>query len=109
MTATELLMIVVDSDRVAHEQFLDMALAEMHRGERCDQVRSGTWTVEQAQRFLLAEAMKDHVELLIDDVWPDCADPQRAIVTTLVRVGFEELDWHEAADHYIAKVHELSA
>jgi hypothetical protein len=112
MTTTELFLIVLDSDRVGYEHCRKLAdIQACFTESDYDQCQSGIWTLDQAQRFTLADNLKDYVERLVDNVValiPDKRENETAdcIAKTLVRCAFEDIDFCEVADHYLAKVAE---
>lgn len=110
MTTTELFLITIDSDRTGSDFCRHQAEASKAAAPLCDQVSDGIWTVEQAERFLLADSLKEYVETLIDDVQA-LADGKRTetgtcVAMTLVRCAFEDIDFREVADHYLTKLAE---
>jgi hypothetical protein len=107
MTITESILIVLDSRQQTSELAFGAAGREMDAAKDCEQVQSGIWTVEEARRFRLADWLKEFYEVTIDDMplvtWQD------AFKSQLCRDAFQEINWHEFADHYLAKVTEKSA
>ena len=116
MTTTELFLITLDSDADGQRACQGLAMGALQCAPVCEEVAAGTWTVDEAKRFLLSDAIKGWVETLIDDVVALDA-PRRfldsgaatCIAKTLVRCAFEDIDFHEVADHYLGKLAENAA
>jgi hypothetical protein len=74
-----------------------------------DHPESEYWTVEQSQRYGVADRLKDFVEEYVnphsyDDDHPD---PQlHPLVADLLNAALFEVDWHELADAWITNVSE---
>jgi hypothetical protein len=106
LSTTDMLLMTLDNDAVAYHNCFGMAEDAQHNAPDSEEVIAKTWTVEEAVRFQTADSIKEYVENLIDDVqvWGDT--PKSLVVATLVRCAFDEVDWHEVADHYLAKLKE---
>lgn len=113
MDFTELLMIVMRGDEPLDARCKREARMALQDAPDCDQVRDKILTVEQAPRFLLAESLKDRVGNLIEDVeaWDlghgRVSKSGTGIAKTLVQRAFEEIDWFDVADQYLAIVKEI--
>jgi hypothetical protein len=115
MTATESLLIVIDSDRTYYDVCMTVALANIDA--RHAEEDAGTWSHEEAEKFHTADDIKDHVETLMDDIslkpcrtiagaYRESAD---LIARQLISSALEEINWHEVAEHYIRKIKEQTA
>jgi hypothetical protein len=111
MNATESLLMVLDNDRQAFDECLNMASMAVGHRDTCSQVREKIWTPEQAERFLLADMAQEYVETLIDDPGvlnlKDVGEAGESVVKAFVRHAFEQVEWHEVADHYLLKYSEM--
>ena len=61
----------------------------------CRQVRERIWERPEAAKFLLADALKEHVE-----EQSPLAD-QPSMFSDLLTAAFGEVDWHEVADAFL--------
>ncbi len=119
MTTTEMFLITIDSDREGSDHCREQALAAKAAAPICEQVADGIWTVEQAERFLLAVSLRDYVEKLIDDVVAlgigqvartySHQSTGSCVAKTLARCAFDDIDFHEVADHYLTRMAENAA
>ncbi len=59
------------------------------------QVKNGSWTIEEAARFALADQLKEEVT---------AAAPlaEASLYADLLGAALQEVDWHEMAEHYLA-------
>lgn len=103
-TTTDMLEIVVDSHREGHDPLMALAALSIADAPRCEEVTAGSWSVAEAERFHLADAMKEWFELLVDDL--DNRTFKDAVIVTLVNCALSDVDWHAMADSYIRRVKE---
>jgi hypothetical protein len=76
------------------------------------EVKDGTWTLEEARVFMLADAIKDWYENIIDDInvdrhgyvcqmeKPNATDERefrQSVIRELARRAFEQIDFHDLA------------
>ena len=104
MSFTESLLTVADSDRTAYETSLAIC-REVMQAENDSEV----WTREEFNRFTIADRLKDYYEEICDDAGAGLTEPACLIVSTLFAHALCEVDWQEAAYHYLAKVREFAA
>lgn len=104
MDATEALLMTLDNDRTAFESMI--YFAQENVSAKHSEELDGTWTHDEAAKFHTADDIKGYVEDHIDGAGTKDDDPTGLIIATLVRCAFEDVDWHEVADHYIGKVKE---
>lgn len=107
MATTDYILMTLDSEREFYECAMRQAELEQDTAHMCEQVKSGAWTVEEARRYLLADALKEFAEMAIDDM--PVATWVQSFRATLARHAFELIDWHGMADHYLRKVAESRA
>lgn len=63
--------------------------------EDSPRVRDGIWTIEEATRLLLADALREFLEEL-----NPLAD-QASVFSDLVSAALSEVNWHEIADAFL--------
>jgi hypothetical protein len=63
--------------------------------EDSSQVAERIWTIEEATRFLLADALKE----LLDELNPIAN--QASVFNDLITAALSEVDWHEIADAFL--------
>lgn len=95
------------NDRGMYEAALEIAREEIKDAPDCIQVREGTWTIEQAQRFNLA----DHYREWIEEMGIEVEDQRNGEILNGQPNGFgadlygwalQHVDWHEIADAWIS-------
>lgn len=104
MTITDSLDIIISSHREGVGMCRALAIHTIEMSPTCEEVAAGTWTVAEAEKFHLADALKAWIEGEIDDM--PVKTFRDAIRATLARDAFEEVDWHELAAHYLNVVRE---
>jgi hypothetical protein len=105
----ELLIFNTQSVETEHKRLGRKAIAE---APTCPQVREGTWSVEEAKVFNLADMLKDWYENMIDDInvdrhgyvcqmeTPNAAEERefrQHLIQELTRRAFEQIDFEELA------------
>lgn len=85
----------IDNDENTYNYARSMACEQVLAAPECSQVQSGIWTIDEAKRFNLADALKDYVE---NDLLPEL---DASLASDLLRAATSEIDWHEVADHYL--------
>lgn len=89
----------IDNDREQSAKWLEAARISRISAKGREQVTSGVWSVEQAERFHLADRLKDSFELKIERV-------RNPLAQALAASALGNVDWDELADHYLTKLAE---
>lgn len=84
----------IDNDQGSYNYSRDMARTVRQDAPTSSQVEDGIWTVEQAERFNLADQLKEWQE----DEMPEL---EASVWTDLLRSAFGEVDWHEIAANFL--------
>jgi putative lipase involved disintegration of autophagic bodies len=68
------------------------------------------WSVEQSERFGVADALKDYVEEMTNPHMVDDDHPVQleGLVADLFTAALQDVDWHELADAWITSARETS-
>jgi hypothetical protein len=98
MTATESILIVIDSDRPMYERCMSRAIYNIEN--RHEEEDAGTWTHEEAERFHTADDIRTIVENLMDDIslkptkmiQPSLRESADLLARQLIGNALEELD-----------------
>ena len=98
---TETLILLIDNDRKMWERVLDLTGEVSILAPSCSQVRDGIWTVEQGQRFLMADGIRQLLWGYIDSLPYDSFF--QSLVSSLAFNAFHTVEWGVMADHYIRK------
>ena len=86
----------IDNEEPLHDQAHEMARQCRADAPDHEQVAYGVWTEDEATRFALADDLKEWVA---DDLLPEL---DNGPASDLLQWAFEQIDWHEVADHYLA-------
>ncbi len=92
--------LVIDNEQPSQEEALRLAQEALDEAPADRNVRDEIWTVEQTARYRLADILKSWVE----EQLPELDESYHA--QAYMRAGFEAVDWHELADHYLATLAE---
>jgi hypothetical protein len=84
----------LNNDQVSQQAWTEEARGVRAEAAECQQVKEGIWSAPQAERFLLADALKNDVE----DRSP-LKDP--SLYADLLHAALSEVDWHEVADEFL--------
>lgn len=103
--ATETLCRLIDNDRATLEYYTHKAFLVIERAPTCPQVKDETWTVENAERYNLAEVIKTTIEAITDS-GPEARQFGSLLGQCFVSIGISLVNWDDVADHYLQKYRE---
>ncbi len=101
--ATDSLLMVLDNDSVAYAACRGLAETAFNGAEELAAASFDVFTAEDAPRYWLSERIKEHIEAICDDAGAGLNEPASLIVAQLFRHAFEQVNWDEVAQHYLAK------
>jgi hypothetical protein len=105
-TITESLLLVLDNDSQAYHACMERTSRAVARRDEIAANSDAGWTADEAERFWLADSIKDHIETLTDDAGRGLQEPASLIVAQLFRDAIERVEWDEVAVHYLNKLRE---
>lgn len=73
----------------------ELAREVVGAAEDSSQVRDGIWSIEEATRFLLADAIKEFIEEL------NPISDQASVFSDLMNSALSDVDWTEIADAFL--------
>src|SRR5439155_26953515 len=85
----------LSNDEGTYRHCRSRARDDTNTAEDSSRVREGIWTIEEATRFQLADALKE----FLDERNPIAA--QASVFTDLINSALCEVDWHEIADAFL--------
>ena len=85
----------LSNDEGTYRHCRQLAADAANAAEDSSQVRDGVWTIEEATRFLLADALKE----FLNELNP-IAD-QASVFSDLITAALSDVDWHEIADGFL--------
>jgi hypothetical protein len=85
----------LSNDEGTYRHCRSLAREAVNGAEDSSQVRDGIWTIEEATRFQLADALKD----FLGELNPLSA--QASVFSDLINAALCEVDWHEIADAFL--------
>lgn len=95
-------MTLDNCDRGSRHATSDRARAARDLAPTHQSVKDGIWTVEQAERFRLADTLKIYVEALCEQGQARTGSGLGALlVSQMVQAGLGEVDWNDLAEHYL--------
>lgn len=103
--ATETLCRLIDNDQATLEYYTHKADLAIQRAPSCPQVKDYTWTIEQAERYNLAEMIKVTIENITDG-GPESRLFGALLGQCFVSIGIGLVNWDDVADHYLTKYRE---
>jgi hypothetical protein len=68
----DVIQVLIDNTELIRDMHMKMAGEVIALAPKCDEVASGDWTVEQAERIMLEQRLKDWYGDMIDDVYITC-------------------------------------
>src|SRR5687767_845418 len=90
----------INNEQGTHEAAHDMARGARKSAPTAPQVKSGIWTDKQAERFTLADDLKEWVS---DDLLPDLG---ATLAADLLGAALSEVDWNELAESFLSDIEE---
>lgn len=107
---TNMLLITLRSDSRYDARLKELAInCRLHRHDH-EEVRDGTWSEDESERFHLTDELKEWGEWLIDNIADHFTDDSQAgFVRTLVRCAFDDVDWQTIAETYLGILTENAA
>lgn len=118
----EILLILINNTPNRQNLYRAMAKECIEAAPTCSEVENKIWDVEVAKVFMLADRIKERVELMIDDInlehvynhFPynytttdNPANERNDFVSALARHAYESTDWHSIAKSIIDDVEEI--
>lgn len=92
----------IGNEQGAQKQARHLAQLALADAPGCSQVADKTWTIEQAARYHLSEALKEWIE---DGVMADSGSSFRDLLKTdLLTRALGEVNWDEIAKAYLEDV-----
>lgn len=102
--ATETLCRLIDNDEHTLEYYTHKAFLVIERAPTCPQVKDETWTVENAERYNLAEVIKATIEGITEG--GEARQFGALLGQCFVSIGIGLVNWDDVADHYLQKYRE---
>lgn len=92
----------LENDQGSVEYWRDEARRHRKEAPRCEQVREGIWTAQQAERFRLADQLKESFEDFHPFRGEHLAKPKEPdVYSELLDAALSEVDWHEVAEAFL--------
>ena len=85
----------LSNDEGTYRHCRSLARDATNAAEDSSRVRDGIWTIEEATRFQLADALKE----FLNELNP-VAD-QASVFSDLINSALSEVNWHEIADAFL--------
>src|SRR5712691_3193570 len=85
----------LSNDEGTYRHCRSLARDAANAAEDSSRVRDGIWTIEEATRFLFADALKE----LLDELNPITA--QASVFSDLITAALSDVNWHEIADAFL--------
>lgn len=85
----------IDNEQSSYHYWREMARRHRNDAPACQQVQDGTWTVENAARFNLADQLKEE----LNDAAP-LKEP--TVFSDLLGAALSEVNWSEISEHMLA-------
>lgn len=100
--ATWAVALWIDNDQNAYQYWREQLDVQREQAPRCEQVRSGIWTVAQAVQFSLADQLCTAITE---------ASPLRSstLYTDLLTASIQQVNWTEIAGHWMAEIEPMAA
>lgn len=99
--ATWVVALHIDNDQPLQEKWTAAARLSRKTAPSREQVTSGIWTAQEAERFSLADRLKKSMDHLQSRV-------KNPLACDLIGSALADVDWHELADHYLETITESS-
>jgi hypothetical protein len=92
----------LENDQGSVEYWRDEARRHRKEAPRCEQVQEGLWTAQQAERFRLADQLKESFEDFHPFRGEHLAKPKDPdVYSELLDAALSEVDWHEVAEAFL--------
>jgi hypothetical protein len=85
----------LDNDQASQDYWREAARESRDTAPVASQVEEGTWTVDQAARFTLADRLKEEVS----EGTP--VTEETSLYADLLGAALQRVNWHEMADHWL--------
>ena len=85
----------LDNDQATQDYWREVARECRGEAPEASQVNGGSWTVEQAARYTLADRLKEEVT----EGTPVTAEA--SVYADLLGAALQEVNWHEIAEHWL--------
>ena len=99
---TWLIALHIDNDEGLYNYWHEAARRARRRAPRHENVQSGIWTVQETERFTLADRLKDSFEAKASRI-------KNPLLADLAGTALADVDWHDVADHYLDAISEETA
>ena len=87
----------MDNEAHSHAYWRESAQKAREEARDCDQVASRIWTVEEAERFLLADWIKEEITEGSPEMEP-------SVYSDLLEAAFGEVNWSEIAGNLLEEI-----
>jgi hypothetical protein len=102
--------LIIDNAETLQLQAIDTARAARAAAPADANVADGIWTVEETERFRLADMLREWVDTLAEvEVGVRESYPWSFLWAQLVRAALDDVDWSEVADHYLTTLGEVAS
>jgi hypothetical protein len=88
----------LDNDQSTQEYWQEVAREFREQAPTVNQVKDEIWTIDQAARFTLADALKEEVSEGTP-VTPVTAEA--SLYADLIGAALQQVNWHEIAEHWL--------
>jgi len=85
----------LSNDHGTWQECRELACEAIEDADECDQVRTGIWTRDEAQRFILADRLKDYLAEL------NPLKDHPSAFADLLASALDDVDSHELADAFL--------
>ena len=82
----------MDNDEGTHEFFRDLTIQARELAPTSSQVKKGVWTAKEAERFLLADMVKEEIEIMVKG-----EEDQAGLVNDLLNASISDINFVEIA------------
>ena len=89
----------IDQDQSSYHYWREEAIRHRKESPTCQQVRDRIWTVEEAAKFNLADALKEHFHEGTPQVEP-------VVYSDLLEAALSEVKWSDIAEHLLGDLAE---
>jgi len=84
----------IDNDYGSHTYWRQEAARHVKDSPKCQMVRDGLWTTNEAARFSLADQLKEETTDAAPDMEP-------SVYSDLLRAAFDSVNWSEVAQNLL--------
>ena len=101
--------LVLSNDRSTYDETREYAAEYRRNAPTDDRVREGIWTAGQCERFMLADRLREDVELMCEDATEGADETPQLMTRQIISASLADVDWHEIAVNILSELDESAA